>query len=552
MGSTFSGLNISISGLFANQKALSVTSHNIANANTEGYTRQRVDMNAFRPDQLPGVQGTLGTGVDTDAVKQIRNSYLDYAFRAENSKYEEWMSREDVLTNIEGIFNEPSDSGISTVMDQYFSAVQELNKNPESLTTRALVRQRAIALTKSINNVYSRLSNLQKDTNFQMKVATSEINGYAREIAKLNKIIYESELEGGKANDVRDQRNLLLDKLSGLTEIQYYEDDNQRFHVSISGHELVNHYNYDELELVDRTTKKNDVDVNGILDLQWKSGATFTTTSGKLKGIMEMRDNNSAENKGVPYYMEKLNEFTDTVMTEMNMIHSQGFDLDKETGINLFTINNMSTAEYNDYLKTSGLNGDVALEITSTINSGVLESDTYEEKMDKIHENMSAFKENNPEYKDKSIKLIDGKFYVTDRIVASDISISKDVDMDLNKIAASESATEVPGDANNILRLADVRHNTKLFDWGSPDDFVKSLVSNLGVDNQEAQRVRENQETMIAQVTENKESVSGVSLDEEMANMVKFQQSYNANARMLTAIDGILETIINKLGLVGR
>lgn len=552
MASTFSGLNISVSGLFANQKALSVTSHNIANANTAGYTRQRVDMYASTPDQLPGIYGTLGTGVDTYAVKQIRNSYLDYAYRTENTKLEEWTSREDILTNIEGIFNEPSDSGISTVMDQFFSSIQELNKNPESLTTRALVRQRAIALTTGINTVYSRLSKLQEDTNFQMKVASSEINGYAREIAKLNKIIYESELEGGKANDVRDQRNLLLDKLSGLVDINYYEDAKERFHVSISGHEIVNHYNYDELELIERDTKNNDVDVNGILDLQWKSGATFTTTSGKVKGIIEMRDGNTAENKGIPYYLEKLNEFTDTIMSEMNMIHSQGFDLDAETGINLFTMDNMSTAEYHSYLLNEGLDGKEAVEITESITAGVLDTDDYEEKMDKIHENMSKFKENNPQYKDKSIKFIDGKYYVTDRVRASNISISKDIDMDLNKIAASQSATEVPGDANNILRIADVRHNTKLFDWGSPDDFVKSLVSNLGVDNQEAMRVRQNQETMLEQVTMNKESVSGVSLDEEMSNMVKFQHSYNASARMLTTIDGILDTIINRLGLVGR
>ncbi len=552
MASTFSGLNISVSGLFANQKALSVTSHNIANANTAGYTRQRVDMYASSPDQLPGIYGTLGTGVDTYAVKQIRNSYLDYAYRTENTKLEEWTSREDILTNIEGIFNEPSDSGISTVMDQFFSSIQELNKNPESLTTRALVRQRAIALTTGINTVYSRLSKLQEDTNFQMKVASSEINGYAREIAKLNKIIYESELEGGKANDVRDQRNLLLDKLSGLVDINYYEDAKERFHVSISGHEIVSHYNYDELELIERDTKNNDVDVNGILDLQWKSGATFTTTSGKVKGIIEMRDGNTAENKGIPYYLEKLNEFTDTIMSEMNMIHSQGFDLDAETGINLLTMDNMSTAEYHSYLLNEGLDGKEAVEITESITDGVLDTDDYEEKMDKIHENMSKFKENNPQYKDKSIKFIDGKYYVTDRVRASNISISKDIDMDLNKIAASQSATEVPGDANNILRIADVRHNTKLFDWGSPDDFVKSLVSNLGVDNQEAMRVRQNQETMLEQVTMNKESVSGVSLDEEMSNMVKFQHSYNASARMLTTMDGILDTIINRLGLVGR
>lgn len=552
MGSTFFGLTIAKSGLFANQRALQVTSHNIANANTEGYTRQRVDMHAFRPDQLPGLQGTLGVGVDTDAVRQIRDEYLDYAFRGETSIMEEWGTREDILTDIEAIFNEPSDSGVSKLLDDYFSSIQELNKNPESLTTRALVRQRTIALTQGLNSMYKRLQNLQQDTNFQLKVATTEVNGYAREIAKLNKIIYESELEGGRANDVRDQRNLLLDKLSKHVEIQYYEDNSNRFHITVSGHELVNHYRYDELELESRQTKVNDVDSNQLMDLKWKSEATFTTTSGHIKGIIDMRDSTSQENKGIPYYMEKMNEFTDTLISEINMIHSQGYDLNKETGINLFTVSGMTTEEYNTQLKNFGLNQGKALDITTVVKSGVSDSNDYETNLKTIHSNISKFKENNPEYKDKSIKFIDGNYYVTDRIVTSELTISNDVDADLNKIAASSLPEGVPGNGENILRIADVRHNVELYDWGSPDDFIKSLVSNLGVDNQEAKRVKDNQEVMIKQISINKDSTSGVSLDEEMSSMIQYQHAYNANARMLTTIDEILDIIINRLGLVGR
>lgn len=556
MASTFFGLNIARSGLFASQQALQVTSHNIANANTEGYTRQRVDMHAFRPDQLPGTKGTLGVGVDTDAVKQIRNEYLDYSFRAENSSLKEWEAREDILLNIEAIFNEPSDAGITKLMDDYFSSLQELNKNPESLTTRALVRQRSIGLTQGINGIYTRLSNLQENSNFELKVSVTEINGYAKEIAKLNKIIFESELEGGRANDVRDQRNLLVDKLSAITDVNYYEEvtsnGGTKFHISISGHELVNHVNFDELELIERNIKKNDVDSYKLMDIQWKSGSTFNTNSGKLKGILDMRDSVEAENKGIPYYMQELNEFVDTMTTEMNMIHAQGYDLKKGTGINFFTVNNQTTAEYNANLKNTGLNGGEALDVTSVINNGVLDENTFEANLEKIHENTNKFKEDNSEYKDKSIKYIDGRFYVTDRIVASSLTISNDIDADLNKIASSTISEGVPGNGSNALRIADVRHNTELFDSGSPDDFMKSLVSNLGVDTQEAIRVRSNQDTMIKEVVKNKESVSGVSLDEEMSMMVQFQHSYNANARMLTTVDGILDTIINKLGLVGR
>ena len=150
MASSFLGLGTSYSGLTANQRSLQVTSHNIANANTVGYTRQRMDMKAYKPDQLSGGLGTLGNGVEVEAVKQIRDEFLDYKYRGENAKFGEWDARSSVLKEVEAIINEPSDSSISEVLDDYFEALHELNKNPENLTTRTLVRQRAIAVTNKL------------------------------------------------------------------------------------------------------------------------------------------------------------------------------------------------------------------------------------------------------------------------------------------------------------------------------------------------------------------------------------------------------------------
>ncbi|BEP30210.1 flagellar hook-associated protein FlgK [Helicovermis profundi] len=545
MGSTFFGLNIAKSGLFASQRALQVTSHNIANANTEGFSRQRVDMHAFSPDSLPSIQGMIGTGVDTDAIKQIRNEFLDYSFRTENSKMGEWSKKEDILKNIEAIINEPSESGISKIMDQFYSSLQELNKNPESLTTRALVRQRAIALTKGLNNTYSKLEKLQNDTNFELSVAITDINGYAEQISTLNKVIYSSELEGGKANDVRDQRNLLLDKMSELVEINYYEDDQKRFHVSVAGHEIVNHYNHDTLEQTERTSKLNDVDTSHLKDLVWSSGSTFTASSGKIKGITEMRDNISGTDKGIPYYLDKTNEFIDVMGTEINNVHQKGYDLDKNTGTFMFTINGMSSSDYKTYLKTKGFNGGAGVDVTSAVLSGTSSSLTDKENDKIMKNNIASIIDNNPNYKGKSVKLVDDTYLLVDRMKASEVTISSDIENDLNKFEASVSQDGVPGDGNNALKIADVRHNVELFDWGSPDDFIKSLVSNLGVDAQEATRVKDNQKVMVDSVTNSKESYSGVSLDEEMASMVQFQHSYNANAKMLTTVDKLLETIIN-------
>jgi|LGVF01.1.fsa_nt_gb flagellar hook-associated protein 1 FlgK len=546
MPSSFLGLGTSYSGLTANQRALQVTSHNIANANTVGYTRQRMDMHAYKPDVLPGGLGTLGLGVDVEYVKQIRDEFLDFKYRQENATLGEWAARESVLKDIESIINEPTDSSISAVMDEFYEALHELNKTPETNTARTLVRQRAISLTKEISRMSTSFKELQKNLNFEFKTAVVDLNNDAKQISELNKIIYESELEGGRANDIRDQRNVLLDKMSELVDIKYYEDEQDRFHVMLNGTEIVSHYRYDQLEIVDRDTKLNDDDAVDLVDIQWASGKKFDASSGKIKGLMEARDNIEGDYKGIPYYVDKLNEFADTLTSQINMVHKEGYGINGSTGINMFTINNMSTSDYEDYLLTDGLDGGAPVQVTSSV-LDVPSGLTDEERSIAITRNIAEILENNEEYSNKSIKLIKNDYYIVDRIKASELTISADLE-DINKIAASTTEEGLPGNGENALKIADVRHNQEMFTWGNPDDFVKSLVSNLGVDAQEAYRISSNQGVMLDAVINKRESISGVSLDEEMTNMIKYQKAYQASARMINVFDQMLDLIVNRLG----
>lgn len=546
MPSSFLGLGTSYSGLTANQRALQVTSHNIANANTVGYTRQRMDMHAYKPDILPGGLGTLGLGVDVEYVKQIRDEFLDFKYRQENSTLGEWAAREAVLKDIESIMNEPSDSSISAVMDEFYEALHELNKTPETNTARTLVRQRAISLTKEISRMSTSFKELQKNLNFEFKTAVVDLNNDAEQISELNKIIYESELEGGRANDIRDQRNVLLDKMSELVDIKYYEDEQDRFHVMLNGTEIVSHYRYDQLEIADRDTKLNDDDAVDLVDIKWASGKDFDANSGKIKGLMDARDNIEGDYKGIPYYVDKLNEFADTLTSQINMIHKEGYGINGSTGINMFTINNMTTAEYEDYLLSDGLDNKPPIQVTASvldISTGL----TDEERNIAITRNISKILENNEEYSNKSIKLIKNDYYIVDKIKASELTISADLE-DTNKIAASTTEEGLPGNGENALKITKVRHNQEMFAWGNPDDFVKSLVSNLGVDAQEAYRISENQGVMLDAIINKRESISGVSLDEEMTNMIKYQKAYQASARMINVFDQMLDLIVNRLG----
>jgi flagellar hook-associated protein 1 FlgK len=552
MGSTFSGFSISSSGLFAQQRALNVISHNISNANTEGYVRQRLDLKAFSPEMLPGGKGSLGRGVDMEAVKQFRDEFLDFKFRGESTKMGEWEARQDALMTVESIFNEPSDTGIRTVMDEFYSSLQELNKNPESLTTRALVRQRAIAFTGALNAMSESLKKYQVDVDFNVQVTATQINGYAQQIADLNKTIFAAEVSGGSANDLRDQRNLLVDKLSELIECNYYEDNMGRFYINVNGGSLVSHFKHDEIVFEKRDDELNPDDALNLSDPMWKSGNTFNVTGGKIKALIDMENNISGESKGIPYYINKLNEFSDTVVNELNRIHSTGFNLDGESGINMFTINGWTSAQFDNYMLTTGLDGGEPLDVTEVTIDGVSDLNTYEENSKIIARNIKRTLESNPDYQNKSIRYINGRYYLTDKVKSSELTIASDIDLNLDKIAASSSMDGLPGDGTNALYLASSRDNIELFDWGSPDDFVKSLVSNLGVDAQEATRMVTNQTALIEQVEISRQSISGVSLDEEMAEMIKFQHAYNANARMITAVDEMLDIIVNRLGIVGR
>jgi len=478
MSSTFFGFEITKTGLFAAQRALDIVSHNVANANTPGYTRQRVDLAALPPLPTSGMygQGRVGSGVDITGVNQIRNIFLDAQFRGENGVYGEWDAKTQVLDSIEAIFNEPSDSGIATVLKQFFDSWEELSKSPESLSTRATVRERGVAVAQTIRTTYDKLVAKREEINQDVVTRIDEVNSYAKRIADLNDQIYKFELNGDKANDLRDERNMLLDKLSELAYTTSYEDSRGRLRVDIAGQALVDHTNFYEIE-----TKANPED--SMVSPVWKiTGKAVDLKSGRIKGMLDARDGSGdPEYKGVKFYIDKWDNFAKTFVDKINEQHRAGFGLDGTKGVDFF----------------------------KSTSSGVY-------------------------------------------LNAGDMNISDDIKDDLNKIAASSTKDGLPGDNANILAIIGLRGDTSVFGEGTFEDFTRSLVSNLGVDAQQAQRMTTNQGVLKMYIDNNRQSISGVSMDEEMTDMIKYQHSYNAAARMITAIDEMIDTIVNKMGVVGR
>jgi flagellar hook-associated protein 1 FlgK len=239
MRSTFHGLEVAKRGLYAQQTAISTTGHNIANANTKGYSRQKVNFTASTPIETPGMNrsvtpGQLGTGVTFDSIKRVREGFLDDQFRNEAQSHGSWSVQKDTLGKLETIFNEPSDQGLRSVIDQFWNGWQDLSREPDNLTARAVVKERSLAMMDAFKHTDTKLKELSEDLTTGIEIKTTEANTYITQIAELNQEIRRIEALGDNANDLRDQRDVLTDDLSKIVEINVRESANGMYNVTLA------------------------------------------------------------------------------------------------------------------------------------------------------------------------------------------------------------------------------------------------------------------------------------------------------------------------------
>jgi len=489
--STFFGLEIARRGLQAQQRALDVTGHNVSNANTPGYTRQEAVMATTTPFPVPGLctpagAGQLGSGVEISEIRRLRDGFLDLQYRGENEALGFWEARWDAIQKVETILNEPSDSGLSKVFEQFWQSLEDLSKNPESLAARSTVLERGKTLAETFNYLDRQLRSLQSDLDSTIKVKVDEVNSFARQIADLNQQIQKIEITGQRANDLRDRRDLLLDQLSKDINIQVREDANGMVQVGIGGRLLVEGDRVDELNVVE------DVDNDRFYKVVWKAdNQDVQVTGGTILGLIDMRGylDEAGNQKGLVREIRSvLDNLAGTLAKEFNSIHTAGYGLDGSKGLDFFT-------------KDSGAT-----------------------------------------------------------VTAGNIIVNTELE-DLNKIAASKTnPTEIDGgagDGSNALELA--RLKQRLLDFNNDnkgdatfEDYYQAAIGELGVQGQQAKRMAENQELLVSQLDNNRQEVSGVSLDEEMVNMIRFQHAYAAAARVITTMDEMLDLVIGRMGLVGR
>lgn len=517
MASTFHGLETAKRSIFTTQTALNTTGHNISNANTAGYSRQRVHFTAARPIEAYGYShstaaGQLGTGVEASSITRVRDKFLDSQFYSEYKWLGNYTVQGDTLEKLEAIVNEPSDTGLQTVISNFWNSWSDLSKTPESSDGRAVLVEQTKAMMDAFNYTYKQLSDLKSDLTENAQINLDNLKSIASTIASLNGQIQRIEGIGDDANDLRDQRDALVDELSGLANIKV-SDLSDGYTITMGNTTLVAGKSAEGsqgLTLEDMTAAIE----NGDLD------------NGAIYGTIQSRD------KYVQGYLEQLDQMANTIANgDIEVTIPKGSVLPEGTVLNGVTY--------------TGANRTLAEDLTVTVQG-----------LNGLHQLGYTM---NGEQGEPLFTDADGN---TDHLTAANIQLNPKIVADPTLLATSMKVTinadgteTVVAGNNSMAVLMSQARDTKFgfddTDKNTVNGFFRSVVGQLGVQSQEMQRLQSNQKAIVEQVDSRRMSVSGVSLDEEMSDLVKFQHAYNASARVMTVIDETLDRIINSMGRVG-
>jgi len=331
MGSTFSGIELGKRSIMAHTDAITTAGHNISNASTEGYSRQRVNMKEFDPLYRPDLEraeraGMIGQGIDTQSVERIRDEMLDQRITSIQNEESYWKTRSDYYTMIEAVYNEPEEVSIRFNMDKFWESWQELSMHPENQASRQAVVTRAESLTDSIRTKWDSLSGIGSLINSDIESTVRQVNDYAKEIAAINKEIVRSRAMGDNPNDLLDRRDLLVDKLSKLANITTDRRDADEFMVHLGGQVLVQGGIARVFDIVSPT------DNNSYSKLVWDDTRLDANIKGGILGaLIELRDIDIREE------IQSLNTMTMNFSDLVNDVHRNAYGLNHVTGLDFFT-----------------------------------------------------------------------------------------------------------------------------------------------------------------------------------------------------------------------
>lgn len=548
-------------GMAAAQLGLDVTGQNISNVNTEGYSRKVLTLTAdSRYDEQ---FGQMGFGVEVNNIQRMRDQFIDNQMQTQLQTKGYYDQLNTSLERIENIFTEPQDMGLSNYMEDFWNAWQDLANNPADSASRSVVQSRAQVLVDVFHNVGGQLRDLRASQNDLIEEKVKQVNEILEKIYNLNQSIRAVEINNQNANDSRDQRDQLIKELSKYIDVSTTEDKFGAITVTSAGNMLVSAVNYSKIETYTSTFTNTDGTTR--LDIGLRMGGSkkdYMPLDGEIKGNFTVRD------ELVPSYQDHLDELASGIVTKVNEIHSSGYDLNGFTGANFFdslkvTANDidLSAAIKQSILNIAAASGGTSDTDTSVINDAAAAiGNTYD------------LTDNDPP-NDRRRNIVQGSLAVADLTAGNLLTEGAGGDYIVDYIngrvtllsatavtaaaagglqidySYQASGTKGPGDGSNALAIAQLRnYNTMSANYMDEatttfGEFYNGMIGTLGIERNQASSNVDSRDMLIRYLEKQQDSVAGVSLDEEMANMVKFQHSFTAAARLINVVDDMMKTV---------
>ncbi len=623
MASTFAGIEIGKRSLMAHTQQISTAGHNISNADTEGYSRQRVQIKTMDPLYRADLSraetpGQLGQGSCIESITRLRDELLDQRIVAQGNQESYWETREKYYSMIEDIYNEPDEISVRGNMDKYWQGWQELSMYPESQAARQAIVTRGESLAESIQQRFKSLSGVGSLINGDIEGSVRQVNDIAKQIASINSEIVKSKAVGDNPNDLMDRRDVLVEKLSKLANITSDNRDSDEFMVHLDGHILVQGHLARGFDVEPVT------DNSGYSKVVWNdTGADAHISGGSLGALIELRD------VDIRNEIQSLNTMTMNFADLVNDVHRNAVGANNVTGIDFFSQQPFVTDASGNYdrngdgtndssyvfrftgtnrlnpqekvgldgeMVLSGKNGNVTVpyhatdtieEVIARINDSDGEVKAYLDRNSRlVLKATTAASAENPDFvirhvEDSGLFLTgysgilsmtgpegaydfaradavsslrqDAQFAVSPvQNPAAYISVNQEIKTDVLSVAAAYPVRgrALSGDGRAAVEIASIRNTYVMIGKDRTfDDYFANSVTNVGLKGEQAETNYLSQNAVMNDLRGLRDSISGVNIDEELADIIKFQHGYNAAAKFVSVMDSLLDTVINRLGV---
>lgn len=623
MASSFAGIEIGKRSLMAHSTQISTAGHNISNADTEGYSRQRVNVRAFDPLYRPDLEraqvaGQIGQGTDVESITRVRDELLDSRIVGQTNVESYWATREKYYAMIESVYNEPEEISVRGNMDKFWQGWQELSVYPDSDAARQAVVTRGQTLTDSIRQQFRGLSEIGKQIDGDIEATVRQVNDISSQIAAVNGEIVRSRAMGDNPNDLMDRRDLLVEKLANLINVTVDRKDPDEFMVHTDGQVIV------QGSLARQIKSVPQIDNNGYGKLVWTdTGIDAQFHGGTLGALIELRD------KDIRSEVQSLNTMALNFADLVNDVHRNAVGKNNVTGLDFFVQHdfventngnydrNGDGVEDSSYVfRMTGKNAlrpqeQIGLEGTMTfngasgnVNVSYYASDTVADVVNRINDSNAEVKAyldrnsnlvlkatssasmENPDFvirhvedsgmfltgysgilaqsgeggaydfnRADAVTSLDGAQFAVSPVMspADYMEVNPAVTGDVRSVAAAFANTigdADTGDARAAVEIAAMRNTKVMIGTGRTfDDYFAESVTNVGLKGEQAQNQLASQNKIMDDLRSLRDSISGVNIDEELADIIKFQHGYNAAAKFVTVQDELLDTLINRLGV---